>query len=37
MVGQWRRRFGERGFDGLLEEQRPGAPRTIIKTIWSGP
>ena len=28
-VGKWRRRFVERGLDGLLEEPRPGAPRTI--------
>ena len=28
-VGKWRRRFVERGLDGLLDEPRPGAPRTI--------
>jgi transposase len=28
-VGRWRRRFAEHGFDGLLDEPRPGAPRTI--------
>jgi transposase len=26
---RWRRRFAERGPDGLLDEPRPGAPRTI--------
>lgn len=29
-VGKWRRRFLERGLDGLLDEPRPGAPRSII-------
>ena len=29
-VGKWRRRFIERGVDGLLDEPRPGAPRTIL-------
>jgi transposase len=29
MVGRWRRRFIERGVDGLLDEPRPGAPRQI--------
>lgn len=28
-VGKWRRRFVERGLDGLYDEPRPGAPRTI--------
>jgi transposase len=28
-VGKWRRRFFERGADGLLDEPRPGAPRQI--------
>jgi transposase len=28
-VGKWRRRFIERGMDGLLDEPRPGAPRKI--------
>jgi transposase len=28
-VATWRRRFAERGPDGLLDEPRPGAPRTI--------
>ena len=28
-VGRWRRRFLSRGVDGLLDEPRPGAPRTI--------
>ena len=28
-VGKWRRRFIERRLDGLFDEQRPGAPRTI--------
>lgn len=28
-VGRWRRRFVTHGVDGLLDEQRPGAPRRI--------
>ena len=28
-VGKWRRRFVERGVEGLLDEPRPGAPRQI--------
>ncbi len=28
-VGKWRRRFVEKGVDGLLDEPRPGAPRKI--------
>jgi transposase len=28
-VGKWRRRFGERRMDGLRDEPRSGAPRTI--------
>jgi transposase len=28
-VATWRRRFAERGADGLLDEPRPGAPRRI--------
>ena len=28
-VGRWRRRFVRDGIDGLLDEPRPGAPRTI--------
>ncbi|MCY4373345.1 MAG: IS630 family transposase [Spirochaetaceae bacterium] len=27
--GKWRRRFIEKGCDGLLDEPRPGAPRTV--------
>lgn len=29
-VGKWRRRFAERGEGGLLDEPRPGAPRSIM-------
>ncbi|MQB01878.1 MAG: IS630 family transposase, partial [Actinobacteria bacterium] len=45
-VGKWRSRFIERGIDGLLDEPRPGAPRTIsderveeviVKTLNSTP
>jgi len=28
-VGKWRRRFVERGVEGLLDEPRPGRPRTV--------
>ena len=28
-VATWRRRFAEQGMDGLIEEPRPGAPRTV--------
>src|SRR5215207_9716014 len=28
-VVKWRKRFLERGLDGLIDEPRPGAPRTI--------
>ena len=29
MVGKWRRRFVEDRLDGLFDEPRPGAPRTV--------
>lgn len=32
-VGRWRRRFIERGVDGLLDEPRPGAPRQISDAV----
>lgn len=28
-VGKWRRRFAEHGMEGLRDEPRPGAPRTV--------
>ena len=31
-VGKWRQRFLERRLDGLLDEPRPGAPRTVTDT-----
>ena len=45
-VGRWRGRYIERGCDGLLDEPRPGAPRTltdekieriIVKTLEGAP
>lgn len=45
-VGKWRRRFCERRLDGLYDEPRPGAPRTVgddkveeilVKTLESTP
>jgi transposase len=45
-VGKWRKRFIERGLDGLVDEPRPGAPRRItddkveevvVKTLESKP
>jgi transposase len=32
-VGKWRRRFIERGLDGLLDEPRPGVPRKIDDAV----
>ena len=32
-VGKWRRRFIERGADGLLDEPRPGTPRTYVAPL----
>jgi len=29
-VGKWRRRYLEKGIDGLHDEPRPGAPRTVL-------
>ncbi len=28
-VGKWRQRYVDKGIDGLMDEERPGAPRTI--------
>ena len=45
-MSKWRRRFAGRGLDGLDDEPRPGAPRTvsddkveevIFKTLESAP
>lgn len=45
-VGKWRRRFAERGLDGLHDEPRPGKPRqisdddverVIVKTLEESP
>jgi len=30
-VGKWRRRYHERGLDGLQDEPRPGPPRTVTE------
>lgn len=32
-VGKWRRRFIERGIDGLYDEPKPGVPRTITDAM----
>jgi transposase len=40
-VGKWRRRFLESGLDGLADQPRPGAPRTIsdeqVEAVVVGP
>src|SRR5262245_47780680 len=35
-VGKWRTRFLRKRLDGLLDEPRPGAPRTITDTEVEG-